>query len=164
MPEIVRWGVPLVLFALFAFVDLVVLAGGAYQVFTGRSVLLFVGFHPRAVPAAAADAALEGAARVVQAVGLFLIVAPTIVPFVSATVLLTGSQMRPLDNPPLVTAVADAAYGLDLACLLIAVFCIGVSLALGMRVRYIDQRDGRVASGLDRFTWFPGSSGPPPSE
>ena len=140
------WAVPIVLaalFGVFVVVDGILLASGAYQVLTGRPSLLvrIVASIRMRLPATPADCAVQGAAQVLQAVGLFVGLTPILLPLVASTSdLWGGPQLPALSRWP---AVAIAFFAYVLAALIIAIVCAVVSLALNFRVKYVID-DGAV--------------------
>ncbi len=143
----VIWGVPLALYTLFVLADGLLFVIGAYQALTGRPAFLVVRFtreRRRRVPATAADCALQGAAQVLQSVGGFLVIGPTIIPVVSTSLTLTGGAPPPpfASISPL---LIGAGVGLVLASFAMAAICVGVSVALNLRVKYINVTDRVVA-------------------
>lgn len=140
------WAVPIVLAAMFgAFiaVDGILLASGAYQVLTGRpsSLVRIVASIRVRLPASPADCALQGAAQVLQAVGLFVGMTPILLPLVASTSdVWGGPQLPALSRWP---AFAVIYFAYVLAALTIAIVCAVVSLALNFRVKYVID-DGAV--------------------
>jgi len=143
------WAVPLVLAALFlvfVVVNGILLTSGAYQVVTGKPSLLtrIVASIRMRLPATPADCVLQGAAQVLQAVGLFVGMAPIVLPLVANTSdLWGGPQLPALSRLP---ALAIAFFAYVLAALIIAIVCAVVSFALSLRVKYmIDDGSVKVA-------------------
>lgn len=143
------WVVPIVLavvFGGFLVVDGILLASGVYQVLTGRPSLLvrIVASIRMRLPATPADCTLQGAAQVLQAVGLFVGMTPILLPLVANTSdLWGGPQVPPLSRFPAL-AIAFVAY--VLTALIIAIVCAVVSFALNLRVKYvIDDGSLKVA-------------------
>jgi len=143
------WAVPLVLAALFlvfVVVNGILLTSGAYQVVTGKPSLLtrIVASIRMRLPATPADCVLQGAAQVLQAVGLFVGMAPIVLPLVANTSdLWGGPQLPALSRLP---ALATAFFAYVLAALIIAIVCAVVSFALSLRVKYmIDDGSVKVA-------------------
>jgi hypothetical protein len=140
------WAVPLGLAAVFlVFVVLngTLLTSGAYQVVTGKPSLLtrIVASIRMRLPATPADCVLHGAAQVLQAVGLFVGMAPVMLPVVASTSELLGAPQLPaLSHWP---ALASAFLAYALTSLVIAIVCAGVSYALNVRVKYVID-DGSI--------------------
>jgi hypothetical protein len=143
------WVVPIVLavvFGAFVVVDGIVLASGVYQVLTGRPSLLvrIVASIRMRLPATPADCALQGAAQVLQAVGMFVGMTPILVPLVASTSdLWGGPQLPELSRWP---ALGIIFFGYVLTALIIAIVCAVASFALNLRVKYvIDDGSMKVA-------------------
>jgi hypothetical protein len=140
------WAVPLVLaavFLVFVVVNGILLTSGAYQVVTGKPSLLtrIVASIRMRLPATPADCVLQGAAQVLQAVGLFVGMAPVMLPVVASTSELLGAPQLPaLSRWP---ALASAFLAYALTSLVIAIVCAGVSFALNLRVKYVID-DGSI--------------------
>jgi hypothetical protein len=143
------WVVPIVLavvFGAFVVVDGIVLASGVYQVLTGRPSLLvrIVASIRMRLPATPADCALQGAAQVLQAVGMFVGMTPILVPLVASTSdLWGGPQLPALSRWP---ALGIIFFAYVLTALIIAIACAVASFALNLRVKYvIDDGSMKVA-------------------
>jgi ABC-type multidrug transport system permease subunit len=144
VPE--AWAVPIVLAVLFGLLvvaDGIVLASGAYQVFTGRPSLVvrIVASIRMRLPATPADCVLLGAAQVLQSVGLFVGMSPILLPLAANTSDLWGGHQLPaLSRWP---ALAIAYFAYVLAAFIIAIVCAAVSFALSLRVKYVID-DGSI--------------------
>jgi hypothetical protein len=143
----VVWGIPVALFALCVLADGVLFFNGLYQVLTAKPAFLpFRLFRTRRkrVPASPVDCSLQGSAQMLQAVGLSLVIGVSTIPLVTSALELTGAaHPPPLATISPVLVVAGLAY--VLLSFAMAVLCIGASLALNLRVRYVDDPDGFVA-------------------
>jgi hypothetical protein len=143
----VIWGIPLVLAMLLVVLNSALLVSGAYQVFTGRPSFLvrLVGGMRRRLPATSADCALLGASQVLQAAALFIGMGPAILPAVASISELAGGPKLPaLERWP---ALVFAGLGYALASLVVAIVCVGVALALNLRVKYLDYSTSINAPG-----------------
>ena len=147
VPEV--WAVPIALgaaFGMFLVLDGILLTSGAYQVLTGRPSLLvrIVASIRMRLPATPVDCVLQGAAQVLQAVGLFVGMSPMLLPLVANTSNLWGGpQLPPLSHWP---ALATAYFAYAAAALIMAIACAVASLALSLRVKYmIDDGSVKVA-------------------
>jgi hypothetical protein len=142
-----EWIVPLALAVVFVALNGMVLASGVYQVITGNPSLLvrIVASIRSRLPATPNDCILQGAGQVLQSVGLFVGLGPVILPAVaSASELFGAPQLPPLAHWPGLVFVA-LAYAL--VSLIIAIVCLGVSLALSLRVRYVTDEGTIKAAG-----------------
>ena len=140
------WAVPLVLaavFGVFAIVNSIVLASGIYQILTGKPSLLvrIVASIRMRLPATPADCALQGAAQVLQAVGLFVMATTMILPAITSTSdLWGGPEMPALSRWP---ALAFVFFAYTLMALTVSIACFVASLALNLRVKYVIN-DGTI--------------------
>ena len=141
--------IPLVLaavFVVFFVLNATLLASGVYQVLTGKPSLLvrIVASIRMRLPATPADCALQGAAQVLQAVGLFIGMTPILVPLVASTSdLWGGPQLPALSRWP---ALAFVFFTYAVAALIVAIVCAVASFALNLRVKYvIDDGSTKVA-------------------
>lgn len=141
------WGIPFAFFALCVLADGVLFFNGFYQVLTAKPAFLpFRLFRTgrKRVPASPVDCSLQGSAQVLQAVGIFLVIGVSTIPLVTSALELTGAAYPPpLATISPVLVVAGLAY--VLLSFAMGALCVGASLALSLRVKYVDHTDGFVA-------------------
>jgi hypothetical protein len=147
-----EWALPIAtaaVFALFVVLDCILLASGAYQVLTGKPSLLvrIVASIRMRLPASPGDCVLQGSAQVLQAVGLFVVLVPSMLPAVASTSELLGAPQLPaLSHLPALSYWPELRFAFlayVLGSLVIGIVCMVVSYALSIRVKYVVD-DGAI--------------------